>query len=308
MKKTKIVDISHHQPNNKIDWIRAAEEVALFIIRTQDGTTTIDREYKKHVASCKKYGIPFGHYIYTRFKDEKDAIREAVDFLSRCDKDARFLVVDVEIQTTKTKAEMAPATQAFIDYLKENDNRPVGLYTGHHFYKPYGMDKVKADFLWIPRYGSNSGQLELKPDYPCDIWQYTDKGKVAWYPGNLDLNKLNGSKSLEWFIGTEDKLSEDKNTEKETELQWKGLLFKKGQKGLVTITKPINLWKEDSRGKLVMDRVLKKGERFRVYAYRDEYEGQYDVGAGYWITNITDHILYETPSKAFLAKAEEFYK
>ena len=59
---------------------------------------------------------------------------------SSCDKDAKFLVVDVEIQTTKTKVEMAPATQAFIEYLKANDSIPISLYTGHHFYKPYGMD------------------------------------------------------------------------------------------------------------------------------------------------------------------------
>lgn len=41
---------------------------------------------------------------------------------------------------------MAPATQAFIEYLKANDSIPIGLYTGHHFYKPYGMDKVKKKF------------------------------------------------------------------------------------------------------------------------------------------------------------------
>lgn len=308
-----IVDISHHQPNNKIDWKSAAKEVALFIIRTQYGTSTIDREYKKHVASCKQNGIPFGHYIYSLFKDKNDAVREAKDFLSRCDKDAKFLVVDVEEQTTKTKAEMALATQAFIDYLKANDSRPVGLYTGHHFYKPYGMDKVKADFLWIPRYGKNSGKPEIKPDYPCDIWQYTEKGRVSWYPGNLDLNKLNGSKSLEWFLGNDDvkppaPTPAEKEAASEKELTWDGMVLKKGQIGRVSIIKRINLWTDGENGRLKMARVLEVGERFRVYGYRDEHEGQYDLGGGFWVTKMEDHIKYETPSKTLLAKAVEIYQ
>jgi LysM repeat protein len=195
----KIVDISHHQSSHKIDWAKAAKEVALFIIRVQYGSTTIDREYKKHVENCKKYGIPFGHYAYARFVSVEDAKVEAKDFLQRLDKDAKFLVLDVEELTT-TKNEIVPASQAFIDVCKAAGWK-TGLYTGHHFYKPYGMDKVKADFLWIPRYGSNDGTANHKPDFACDLWQYTDKGRVSWYGSNLDLNNLHGDKPLEWFIG-----------------------------------------------------------------------------------------------------------
>jgi GH25 family lysozyme M1 (1,4-beta-N-acetylmuramidase) len=204
MSKSQIVDISHHQPSHKIDWTKAAKEVDLMIIRVQYGSSTIDREYKKHVANCKKHGIPFGHYAYARFTSISDAIVEAKDFLKRADKDAKFLVVDVEEQTIRNVDDMSPATQMFVDTLK-NAGWKVGLYTGHHTYKPLRMDKVKADFLWIPRYGRNDGTPTTKPDYPCDIWQYTEKGRVSWYPSFLDLNKLNGSKDLEWFIGSSKK-------------------------------------------------------------------------------------------------------
>lgn len=195
-----IVDISHHQPNNKFNWTAFAKNVDLLIIRVQYGSTTIDREYKKHVASAKAHGIPFGHYAYARFVSVEDAKQEAKDFLARADKEAKFLVVDVEEQTTKTKAEMLPATQAFIDYLQAHDHRPIGLYTGHHFYEPYSMNKVKADFLWIPRY-------PLKPNYACDLWQYSESGTVPGYSGKLDLNRLNGNKPLKWFTG-DDKVTQ----------------------------------------------------------------------------------------------------
>ena len=195
----KIIDISEHQ--GVIDFAKLKNEVDLVIIRVQYGSQKIDKRYKEYVAECKKYGIPFGHYAYACFVSVEDAKVEAKDFLQRADKDAKFLVVDVEEVTTKNPADLVPATQAFIDYLKQAGVQKVGLYTGHHFYKQYGMDKVKADFLWIPRYGKNDGTPDKKPDFPCDIWQYTDKGKIAGINGYVDLNMLIGSKPLEYFTG-----------------------------------------------------------------------------------------------------------
>ena len=195
----KIIDISEHQ--GVIDFAKLKNEVDLVIIRVQYGSQKIDKRYKEYVAECKKYGIPFGHYAYACFVSVEDAKVEAKDFLQRADKDAKFLVVDVEEVTTKNPADLVPATQAFIDYLKQAGVQKVGLYTGHHFYKQYGMNKVKADFLWIPRYGKNDGTPNEKPDFPCDIWQYTDKGKIAGIKGYVDLNMLIGSKPLEYFTG-----------------------------------------------------------------------------------------------------------
>ncbi|WP_242476411.1 BppU family phage baseplate upper protein [Bacillus cereus] len=72
-----------------------------------------------------------------------------------------------------------------------------GFYVSHHMYNQYGLNKVKADFLWIPRYGSN------KPAYACDLWQYADGETGGWLDGveKVDLNVLNGDKPLSWFIG-----------------------------------------------------------------------------------------------------------
>jgi len=59
------------------------------------------------------------------------------------------------------------------------------------------------DAVWIPHYGSNNGQANSKPSYPCDLHQYTDKGRLNGYNGQLDLNQILGSKTLEYFIGKE---------------------------------------------------------------------------------------------------------
>jgi GH25 family lysozyme M1 (1,4-beta-N-acetylmuramidase) len=192
-----IVDISHHQ--GVIDWDQFAKEVALVIIRVQDGSGVLDRQCQTYVAEAKKRGIPFGHYAFTRFKSVEDAKAEARNFYARGDKDALFWVADVEV---KTMEDMAAGTQAYVDELRKLGAKKVGAYFAHHGFKPWGLDAVKnVDFQWFPRYGANDGNQHLKPAYTCDVWQYTSTGKVAGVKGNVDLNVLIGDKSLEWFIG-----------------------------------------------------------------------------------------------------------
>jgi len=188
----KIADFSHHQGN--VNWEKAAAELDLAIIRVQYGSNVIDRKYKEYVAGCKANDIPFGHYAYCLFVSVADAIKEAEDFHKRADQSASFLVADVEEQTTAKAADMAPATQAFIDTLRAKGWK-VGLYSGHHTYTQLGMSKVDADFIWIPRYGTR------KPDFSCDLWQYTETGRLAGIFGNVDLNRLTGSKPLSYFTG-----------------------------------------------------------------------------------------------------------
>jgi len=83
-------------------------------------------------------------------------------------------------------------------------------------------------------------------------------------------------------------------------IMWGKTEIKPGQIGKVTILKRINLWQDGPNGKLQMVRVLNPGEEYRVYRYRDDYEGQYNVGDGMWVTKMPEHIKYETPSKAML--------
>lgn len=199
----KIADLSYHQGN--INFALAKEELALAIIRVQYGTGFADPKYREYVSECKEHGIPFGHYAYALYKDVAGAIEEAKMFLARADKDAEFLVVDVEEQTCRNPRDLVPATQAFIDYLHNHGVKKVGLYTGHSFYTEHGMGKVKADFLWIPRYAMNdNGTLQgVRPNFACDIHQFTQNGRLKGVAGAVDLNVLCGSKSLAYFTGAD---------------------------------------------------------------------------------------------------------
>lgn len=68
----------------------------------------------------------------------------------------------------------------------------------------------------------------------------------------------------------------------------------RGEIGHIHIKKAINLWKRDANGKLEFVRVLNPGESYRVYRIDNEYGGQYDVGGNHWITNMPEHVNYQS--------------
>jgi hypothetical protein len=76
---------------------------------------------------------------------------------------------------------------------------------------------------------------------------------------------------------------------------WDGVELKSGQIGRLTILKDTPLYKLDGE-KQVFSRTLKKGEFYRIYAFKP---GKLSVGGGYYIDR-DERIKYETPSKAKL--------
>lgn len=77
----------------------------------------------------------------------------------------------------------------------------VGLYTGLSFWKSYiapYKDKLKPTMLWIARYYKGETQMPLdedpnenyKPLPDITAWQYTSKGIVPGYNGNIDISKV----------------------------------------------------------------------------------------------------------------------
>ncbi|MCP1159470.1 M15 family metallopeptidase [Bacillus infantis] len=95
---------------------------------------------------------------------------------------------------------------------------------------------------------------------------------------------------------------------KQDKLMWGDVEYRKGQIGRVTILKPINLWRDGENGKLEVVKILQPPSQYRVYGYRNDYGGQYDLGGGCWLTKMDGYIKYETPSRRLLEEAKQFYE
>jgi spore germination protein YaaH len=110
-----------------------------------------------------------------------------------------------------------------------------------------------------------------------------------------EIKRINNLASDTIFVGQTLKLSAT-NVTSEPKIDSTNQTITKapnGQIGLVTIKKPINLWKRTEDGKLIYSRILKPREVYRVYNMDDRYGGQYSVGGGYWITNMKDYISFQ---------------
>lgn len=185
-----IIDISHHQNPAKINYDSLSKEVEHVIIRTQYGSKTIDRYYKTHYREFKRRGVPTSAYAWVRGVSISDMQREASDFYNRTKEfKPEYWFLDVE---EKSMSNMRSGISAYVKRLRVLGVKKVGIYIGHHLYKSFNLNLDEVDCVWIPHYGRNTGKVDSKPSYPCDLHQYTSKGRLNGYNGNLDLNRIMG--------------------------------------------------------------------------------------------------------------------
>lgn len=193
----KIADISSYQ--GTIDWTLARKELELIIFRASVGSNA-DKKYLEYTQEC---GVPYGAYHYVKAGTAEDARKEARWFVECADKAAikpLFYVADIEYeaQTSKTTEDVCTA---FLTELRALGCKKIGLYINTR-YQWAGQAIDLCDLMWIPHWGKNDGNVpeaQYEPKHPCDLWQYTSKGRVAGISGNVDLDKLHSSKGLEWF-------------------------------------------------------------------------------------------------------------
>ena len=195
-----ICDVSAYQ--GAIDWGQLRSSIDFVILRSSVGTK-VDTRYREYVSGCTRYGIPYHAYHYIKATTEAEARDEAkVCATALWGTSPLFVVIDAEYSGIKASSARAicEAFEAGLRHYIANDIR-VALYIGHHLYRSWALDYSRYAYVWIPRYGKNSGQPESRPDYPCDLWQYTSRGRLTGINGDVDLDMLTGTKPMEFFIG-----------------------------------------------------------------------------------------------------------
>lgn len=218
-----IIDVSHHQPPSKIDYDMLANQVKFVIIRTQYGSNVIDRHYKTHHREFQKRGIPTAAYAFVRGKTIADMKKEAELFYERTKPfQPTFWFLDVE---ERSMNDMRAGIKAYADTLRALGVGKIGVYIAHHFYRQFNIDVNDFDAIWLPHYGKNNGTATSKPSFPCDIHQYTDRGRLKGYDGFLDLNRIVSDKPLAYFTARKD---EAKLTANHTDLTFKTYTVKRG--------------------------------------------------------------------------------
>ena len=207
-----IADVSKHQGH--IDWNRLAPHLAFCIIKASGlyGNGS-DPYYQRNMTEAVAHGVPFHAYHFLYCVTEVQAKRDAklfFDTVKAAGKWPLFWVLDCESQWGIKDNQAAPIGRIFEDELRRlaREQGPgeiqVALYVAQEKYKDWAFDYGHFDYIWIPGYGE-----KYKPPMPCDMWQYTSKGMLPGINDNVDLNKLMGTKPIEFFTTADDAIDDD---------------------------------------------------------------------------------------------------
>lgn len=194
-----IMDASHYQGN--IDWSQAKRDLDFVILRASVGSN-MDKKYHSYADECEKNSIPYGTYHYVKATTIEEAKKEAKWFHKLAsEKKPLFYVADIEYEPT-IEAGYDEIGEAFLKQLKELGVKKTGLYIAQRYYPNCTKCQKIIDFNWIPRYGIDNGKYDPQYNPTCyaDLHQYTSRGFIKGTDGRVDLNRISGNKTVEWFI------------------------------------------------------------------------------------------------------------
>jgi len=199
-----IIDVSQYQ--GAIEWDKVAKDLDFAVLRASVGLKA-DTRYNINALALEKANKPYHAYHYLKANSLQEADSEAKAFANAtAGTKPLFYVIDAESASVENKNARMVADR-FETKLREYVGKDikVAVYIAHHKYLTWKLDYSHYAYVWIPRYGKNTGMPDAKPVYPCDVWQYTSKGKVEGVKGNVDISELTGTKPMSYFTGKDSK-------------------------------------------------------------------------------------------------------
>jgi len=191
------IDVSLYQ--GKIDWQQvAADGVEYVFIRVgyrgygQEGRMVIDEKFATNIVGAKSAGLKVGVYFFGQATNVEEAKEEANLVLEQL---APYsidypVVYDVErVSAESGRANSLDATTrtdvviAFLETVKAAGYKPM-VYANMEMYSVLlEIERLEEYDKWFAYYGS-----QMYFPYHYDVWQYTEKGRVAGIDGNVDMN------------------------------------------------------------------------------------------------------------------------
>ncbi len=186
------IDISHHQRNIDLSKI----ETDFVICKATEGNGYTDECCDKFYQQAKKLGKKLGIYHFARPDLGNTAIAEADWFLKETKgyHNEAILVLDWEAKALNYPISWA---KEWMDRVYEKTGIKPILYISESPANSKDWSSVaNADYgIWVAKYSSKAPNLKHWKFY-C-MWQYTSKGSLQGYSGNLDLDYFYGD-NIAW--------------------------------------------------------------------------------------------------------------
>lgn len=205
IKGLKGIDVSRHQ--GVFPWDRIKTQIDFAIIRSSHGMNDTDEYFERNYSECKRLGIPVGAYHYFYYGDPEKHLMELYNFVKHL-KGKKFELgvwIDYEERNPNSDSDLSDPEKfvttgfALTDlYFLESAGYQAGLYTYNTYaYNEMDMSKIPEKFpIWIARYAEVNDYKGV-----WDMWQFTSKGSLSGYSGNLDMNVIPENKIQKIFAG-----------------------------------------------------------------------------------------------------------
>ena len=205
------IDVSGHQ--RSISW-RAVKRagVAFAFIKATEGVGFVDSAFERHRTDARRAGVPVGAYHFARPDTNisaQDPIAEADHFIDVAEPAEGDLLPVLDLETPGlSSAQMARWAKRFLQRVEKRIGEPPILYTFPSYWTDrMANSKAFARYpLWLASYGPDDGRVH--PVRTIGGWeriavhQYTSKGRIEGFSGQLDLNRLmRGSKLEDLTLG-----------------------------------------------------------------------------------------------------------
>lgn len=182
------VDISHYQKGLTIRQLKESG-YDFAIIKLTEGVSIVDDAAFAFYREAYELGFPVGCYCYSHAATAKEASAEAGHLLDTLNGFPMPLGIYLDVEEPK---QLSLPHDALLDVL---DAWCAGI--AQHGYIPgvYGSEgnlwtKVRPDelpdgaLIWVAKWSS------YPPNMPCDLWQTSDKGRVAGCDGPVDTDEV----------------------------------------------------------------------------------------------------------------------
>lgn len=197
------IDISKWQAG--INLSALGNQVDFVICKATEGVGYTDKNCDGFYQEAKRLGKKLGVYHFARPDLGNSAVEEADYFIKETKGYHKEAIIILDWEPQGNSIANTGWAKGWLDRVYEKTGVKPLIYMSASVVRAYDWSKVVAgDYgLWIANYGSNNGtaQKGVFNNYPLRywsfyaLWQYTSKGRLSGYNGNLDLNFFTGDKT-----------------------------------------------------------------------------------------------------------------
>ncbi|WP_054639460.1 glycoside hydrolase family 25 protein [Lactococcus fujiensis] len=194
-----VIDLSGWQIPSTINYDIMAKQIVGAVIRVEgtpgkeDGSAKADGEdkaYKTHIIELQKRNVPVAVYAYVTGKTNAEMKQQARNFYEHAKAyHPTYYWLDVE-ETNMTN--MNGGIEAFRSEMVSLGAKKIGIYAQDWFITQNKINTSKFDAIWMADYGRNTGTWDASPktDLNYAMQQYTSRGIIGGYAGEVDLNTI----------------------------------------------------------------------------------------------------------------------